>query len=261
MDRRQGPRRRTAHNDFADQSIKNEPLRMQNVRDKQRQTDNNNLHTEKQPIAKVKHNIIKLVIILLLALNLICVSAIALLNAYTLNIRNEKEREHTRLVNHHPLYFRNLIENNAKLYNLHEAYISAIIKNESSFKTDARSSVGALGLMQLMPDTADWIAGKLKIKNFSFENLADPELNMQFGSWYLSFLSERFNADPVLTTAAYHTGQGKVANWLADKSISKDGRTIKQEDLPDGPTKTYVERVLKAYEVYNALYFDSAQSN
>lgn len=211
--------------------------------------------------ANTKQKIINLIIILFIALNVICVSAIAVFNAYTKSIQQAKQNEHTRLVNNHPLYFRDLIENNAKLYNLHEAYISAIIKNESSFRTDARSSVGALGLMQLMPDTANWIAGKLKINNFSFENLADPELNMQFGSWYLNFLSKRFNADPVLTTAAYHTGQGKVANWLADKSISKDGRTISQEMLPEGPTKSYVERVLKAYEVYNALYFNSAQGN
>ena len=212
-----------------------------------------------QPIATTKRNIIKLVIILLAMLNVICICAIALFNAYTASIQTAKKNEHIKLVNNHTLYFRSLIEENSNLYNLHEAYLSAIIKNESSFRTDARSSVGALGLMQLMPDTAEWIAGKLKVKDFSFENLADPELNLKFGSWYLRFLSDKFNADPVLTTAAYHTGQGKVANWLADKSISKDGRTINVENLPDGPTKKYVERVLKAYEVYNALYF--MQSN
>lgn len=226
---------------------------------RRRRGQNNNINTNSN--SPKKHSIIKLIIALLVIVNIICISSIALLNAYTLSIQTAKQNAHIKLVNNHPLYYRNIIQSTAKAYNLHEAYVSAIIKNESSFRPDARSSVGALGLMQLMPDTAKWIANKLKTPNFAFENLADPTLNIQFGSWYLNFLSKRFNQDPILTTAAYHTGQGKVANWLADKSISDDGRTIRIEKMPDGPTKRYVERVINAYAVYNALYFDGVQNN
>ncbi len=199
---------------------------------------------------------IKMVAIILLALNLLTGAIILSLNAYIVSAETAKKKEHERVVNNHPLYYKNSIIQTAIRYNLQPAYVSAIIKNESSFRADAVSSVGALGLMQLMPDTADWISTKLNDKLYAFDRMADPETNMEYGCWYLNFLSNMFNGDPILTTAAYHTGQGQVRNWLADKTISEDGYKIKIDNMPDGPTKQYVRRVTDAFAVYNALYFD-----
>ena len=136
-----------------------------------------------------------------------------------------------------------LIERYAAEYNLRPAFVAAIIRNESSFRTDAESSVGARGLMQLMPDTAEWIAGKIGDSNYSFDHLYDAETNIRYGCWYLNYLSKLFRGDAVLVSSAYHAGQTTVTRWLSDKGISSDGVTIPVDKLPDGPTKQYAGRV------------------
>ena len=133
--------------------------------------------------------------------------------------------------------------------------VAAIIRNESSFRTDAESSVGARGLMQLMPDTAEWIAGKIGDSNYSFDHLYDAETNIRYGCWYLNYLSKLFRGDAVLVSSAYHAGQTTVTRWLSDKSISSDGVTIPVDKLPDGPTKQYAGRVTTSYGIYEALLY------
>ena len=148
-----------------------------------------------------------------------------------------------------------LIERYAAEYNLRPAFVAAIIRNESSFRTDAESSVGARGLMQLMPDTAEWIAGKIGDSNYSFDHLYDAETNIRYGCWYLNYLSKLFRGDAVLVSSAYHAGQTTVTRWLSDKSISSDGVTIPVDKLPDGPTKQYAGRVTTSYGIYEALLY------
>lgn len=150
-----------------------------------------------------------------------------------------------------------LIERYATQYNLQPAFVTAIIRNESSFRTDAESSVGARGLMQLMPDTAAWIAGKLDDDSYSFDRMYDAETNIRYGCWYLNYLSRLFHGDAVLVSSAYHAGQTTVTRWLSDKSISSDGLTIPVERLPDGPTKQYAGRVTTSYGIYQALLYPS----
>lgn len=148
-----------------------------------------------------------------------------------------------------------LIERYAAEYNLRPAFVAAIIRNESSFRTDAESSVGARGLMQLMPDTAEWIAGKIGDSNYSFDHLYDAETNIRYGCWYLNYLSKLFRGDAVLVSSAYHAGQTTVTRWLSDKGISSDGVTIPVDKLPDGPTKQYAGRVTTSYGIYEALLY------
>ena len=148
-----------------------------------------------------------------------------------------------------------LIEHYAAEYNLRPAFVAAIIRNESSFRTDAESSVGARGLMQLMPDTAEWIAGKLGDSAYSFDRLYDAETNIRYGCWYLNYLSKLFRGDAVLVSSAYHAGQTTVTRWLSDRSISPDGVTIPVDQLPDGPTKQYAGRVTTSYGIYEALLY------
>ena len=204
-----------------------------------------------------------LVAALLLVLGLI--AAQALMQAYLKTQADEREAAHQALLDYYHVQefdgaparvtYQDFIEYYADLNNLQPAYVAAIIRNESSFRTDAQSGAGARGLMQLMPDTAQWIAGKLGASAFSFDDMYDAETNIRFGTWYLNYLSGLFRGDPVLVTAAYHAGQTTVTQWLSNRSMSPDGRTIPLDNLMDGPTKTYAGRVTQAYGIYQALLY------
>ena len=153
------------------------------------------------------------------------------------------------------LEYREEILRVSREFNLSPALIAAVIRNESSFRPEVESSVGARGLMQVMPETAEWIAHKLKIDDYSFTLLYDPETNIRFGCWYLNYLSTLFHGDPLCVVCAYHAGQGEISTWLSNPSISSDGLTMTVERLPDGPTKTYAGRVTRDYGIYQAKYF------
>ena len=147
------------------------------------------------------------------------------------------------------------IEKYAAQYNLQPAFVTAIIRNESSFRTNAESSVGARGLMQMMPDTAEWIAGKLDDYSYTFDRMWDAETNIRYGCWYLGYLSRLFRGDPVLVSAAYHAGQTTVTQWLSDPQKSRDGVTLDLDKLSDGPTKQYIGRVTQTYGIYQSLLY------
>ena len=155
----------------------------------------------------------------------------------------------------HPLYYGDLITLYAAEQSLDPALVSAVILCESRFDPRAESRLGARGLMQLMPDTAEWIAGKIGDSNYSFDHLYDAETNIRYGCWYLNYLSKLFRGDAVLVSSAYHAGQTTVTRWLSDKGISSDGVTIPVDKLPDGPTKQYAGRVTTSYGIYEALLY------
>ena len=162
----------------------------------------------------------------------------------------------------HPLRDEELIEEKAGKYNLSPAFVAAIVLNESSFRPDAESSVGARGLMQLMEDTAGWIYEKMGGTGaYSFDSMYDAETNVEYGCWYLNFLSERFRGDPVLVAASFHAGQGEVQNWLNDSRYSQDGLTIELENMIDGPTKQYATRVLNDYAAYKRIYYEATEDD
>ena len=204
-----------------------------------------------------------LVFAFLLMLGLI--TAMALMQAYLKTQADQRAADHQALLSHYHVQeyadgssritYQALIEQYAAANNLQPAYVAAIIRNESSFRTDAESGAGARGLMQLMPDTAQWIAGKLGVSGFTFDDMYNAETNIRFGTWYLNYLSTLFRGDPVLVTAAYHAGQTTVTQWLSNRSLSPDGRTIPLQNLTHGPTKTYAGRVTQAYGIYQALLY------
>lgn len=145
------------------------------------------------------------------------------------------------LSNHiYPLKYYNIVEYNAKNFKVDTALVFAIIKAESKFNKNAVSYVGAVGLMQLMPETADFIATKVDY-NQSLINLKDPETNIYLGVAYLSYLQNKFtNIDAVI--CAYNAGEGEVATWLNKKGKLK---TIKFAE-----TETYLYKVKTALNVY-----------
>ena len=190
------------------------------------------------------------------ALLMIGSTVLILMNAYLHQREEQHIAEQNEIDRQYPLLYRDLIERWAEEYNLSPAYVSAIIRNESSFQARAESGAGARGLMQLMPDTAEWIARKLQIEGYAFERMYDPESNIRFGCWYLNYLSRLFLGDPVAVTAAYHAGQGQVKVWLSDPLLSEDGYSLPLSALPEGPTKNYAGRVTRDYGIYQEKYFN-----
>ena len=179
------------------------------------------------------------IITVLLALVIIGVLAIAIIHI------NE-----SRVARYPVLYTAEIIEA-ANVNSIPAPYIAAVIMAESSYNPAAISSVGARGLMQIMPDTGDWIAGKFD-ETCSEEALHDPTTNIRYGAWYLGFLMDRYNGDMCCATAAYHAGQGTVDRWLGDPEYSADGKTL--DKIGYDSTNTYVNRVLKYYEYYSLEY-------
>ncbi len=161
------------------------------------------------------------------------------------------------LLSSHPYRYRELIEQQAQANNLHPAFVAAIVLNESSFNPSAESSVGARGLMQMMPDTAEWVHGKIdETTAYSFDLMYDPDTNVKYACWYLAYLSDLFNNDPVLVSAAFHAGQTTVKNWLSDSRYSTDSQSIDLSQMAEGPTKNYATRVLNAFAIYRRLYYE-----
>jgi soluble lytic murein transglycosylase len=136
---------------------------------------------------------------------------------------------------------------------LDPSLIAAVIYAESKF-SDSTSSAGALGLMQLLPSTAHFIADRSGGTAFTTEDLSTPEINIAYGSWYLRYLLDRYGGDEVLALAAYNGGMGNVDRWLADARMR--GGRLDVADIPFPETRAYVERVLDARRDYRRTYAD-----
>ena len=201
---------------------------------------------------------LRICLISLAAVLALSFTAQMLMNAYLTRRQETHRAEQEAIDAHYPLMYVDSIRKTAAEYNLSPSLIAAVILNESSFRPGAESAVGARGLMQLMPDTAEWIARKLRLDGYSFEQLYDPDTNIRFGCWYLNYLSTLFNGDPLCVVCAYHAGQGEIASWLANPMYSTDGVTLNKDSLPEGPTKQYAGRVTRDYGIYKAKYFDQA---
>ncbi len=142
------------------------------------------------------------------------------------------------------------IKKHADDYALSRYLVAAVIHCESSNDKDARSYRGALGLMQIMPETGAWIAEKLGVENFTEDMLLEPELNIRFGCWYLSFLAKRYD-DLTKVLAAYNAGPGNVEKWLNDPAYASEGQLV---SIPFEETSNYVEKVSQAIKKYEELY-------
>ena len=165
-----------------------------------------------------------------------------------------EEAQHQKALRNYPVAFTELIQASAKKYSLDPYLVQSIMRCESSNDPLAKSDVGAIGLMQIMPDTGEWIAHKIDPElAYSLDMLEDPATNIEYGCWYLRFLSDRFSDRPMEVIAAYNAGHGSVEEWLKDARFSQNGvlTSIAFEDAA-----RYYEHVMTAYENYTKLYPD-----
>ena len=144
----------------------------------------------------------------------------------------------------YPLRYETIVRAHARNYDLSPTLLAAVIYAESKFDADARSDAGAVGLMQLLPETARGIALRTGGNGFVDSDLLDPEINVRYGSWYLRHLLDRYH-DVRTALAAYHAGQGDVDEWLSQ------GGGIR---FPEA--RHFVDRVVAAHEVYADVYGD-----
>ena len=155
------------------------------------------------------------------------------------------------LFDRYPMRYEAEIRQAAAEFSLDPAYVASVALAESSFDAEAVSSVGAIGLMQIMPSTGEWIAGKLD-EAFDAQRLYEPSVNLRYGCWYLRFLLDRYDGDMRTASTAYHQGQGRVDEWLQDPEYSEDGKTLSV--ISSSVTDTYVNRIMENYAHYQALY-------
>jgi soluble lytic murein transglycosylase len=142
----------------------------------------------------------------------------------------------------YPLRYDQIVRGHARNYELDPALLAAVIYQESKFKADARSSSGAIGLMQLLPDTAKGIAVHTGGTAFRVDDLYDPELNVRYGAWYLRHLLQKYG-DERTALAAYNAGQDNVDRWR------RAGQAIQFAE-----TRAYVERVEELEKIYRDAY-------
>jgi soluble lytic murein transglycosylase len=147
-----------------------------------------------------------------------------------------------------PLAHQHEITALAKDAGIDKAWIYAIMRQESAFMQDAKSPVGARGLMQLMPKTAESVAKELQLSITDLDELYQPELNIKLGTGYLNKIFRRLQENPVLATAAYNAGPWRVVNWLPKQTQAAD---IWIETVPFRETREYLKRVLAYTVIYN----------
>jgi soluble lytic murein transglycosylase len=142
----------------------------------------------------------------------------------------------------YPLRYEQIVRGHAQHYDLDAALLAAVIYQESKFKADARSSSGAIGLMQLLPTTAEGIAEHTGGTAFRVDDLYDPEINIRYGAWYLHHLMQKYG-DEETALAAYNAGQDNVDRWR------RDGVGIQFAE-----TRAYVRRVEDLKRIYRDAY-------
>jgi soluble lytic murein transglycosylase len=150
-----------------------------------------------------------------------------------------------------PLKHEDIIRQQARDKDLDPALIAAVIFAESKFR-DRTSATGAKGLMQIQPETARFIARRSGGTTFDVRDLGTPQINIQYGSYYLRYLLDRYGGNRVLAVAAYNGGETNVDRWIAQSG--RRGKAFGLDDIPFPETRAYVSRVFDAERDYRREY-------
>jgi len=150
----------------------------------------------------------------------------------------------------YPLKYRGTLVAEAEARRLEPGLLAAIVYEESRFEPDSRSAAGAVGLMQLMPETAVWAASEMDRRGLA-RRLTEPAPNIAIGAWYYRYLLDKYG-DERLALAAYNGGERNLDEWLAAAPGAPVGEVI--EAIPFKETRTFVGRVRGTKAIYNLLY-------
>lgn len=150
--------------------------------------------------------------------------------------------------------YQNEIVTYANKNNIDPFLVAAVIKNESGFKPGAVSPVGAIGMMQIMPETGEWIARQMGLSSYRVQQLYDPKTNIRMGCWYLSELKYEFRGNMVLQMLAYNAGRGNTHLWMSANGWDYEFGKI--ANIPYEESRGYVASVLHDRDEYYRLYKD-----
>lgn len=152
-----------------------------------------------------------------------------------------------------PQKYLEYVDKFSEKYNIEPSLVYAVMLTESHFVSDALSSKGAKGLMQISDITGQWAAQEIGIMGYTNDSLYNPEVNIEIGCWYLNKLIIQFDEPLETALAAYNAGSGNVSKWLKNSQYSEDGKTLKQ--IPFKETRDYIKKVLTAKKIYEMLYY------
>lgn len=150
-----------------------------------------------------------------------------------------------------PLRHEDIIRQQSAQKRLDPSLVAAVIYAESKFH-DRTSVAGARGLMQILPETARFIAQRSGGTRFTDEDLASPQINIAYGSYYLRYLIDRYGGNEMLAVAAYNAGETNVDRWIV--RAGREGRDFRTKDISFSETRAYVERVWGARDNYRETY-------
>ncbi len=157
----------------------------------------------------------------------------------------------------YPIKYKDEIADVAEKYDLDPYLVAAVARTESGFDPEAESHAGAVGLMQLLPTTAEWVAGLDSWKGPKNPALKDPKDSLELGACYLAYLQRTLD-DPVAAIAAYNAGQGIVRQWIEKAGgLKKFG----PEDIPYPETREFVRRVQEAQALFKKAHPDAFSTN
>lgn len=182
---------------------------------------------------------------------ILLVAAIIVLLCFTDVLDSQKHHAMALL---YPKRYNEYVERYCGEFHVEEPLVYSVIKNESGFDADAGSDAGAQGLMQIMPETFDWLQTKLDGDvTHSTDELKDPGTNIKYGTYLLSFLKDRYQSEDT-AIAAYNAGFTIVDEWLEDSQYSDDGVHLKY--IPYEETENYVKKVTDAKAKYQEIYYE-----
>lgn len=225
--------------------------KVENAKSKSENNKSNNKTNNNVPEKKTKKSCIIIVVVTIVLVILFALSIFFLVNLFNKSTTQFFKKSY-------PIKYSEIVEKMSDKYDVEEDLIYAVIRTESGFDATADSPVGAVGLMQIMPSTFEWLQtysnGEVTMGT---EELYKPEVNIEYGTIFLRFLLDRYKAEEC-AVAGYNAGFGAVDEWLMDTQYSSDG--IHLDYIPYPETENYVEKVESAKAEYKKILSIEATS-
>jgi len=178
--------------------------------------------------------------------------AMAKLKELLYEFPDRKDLRHLGWTADYPLAYSDVINDYEKELPIDKKLIFAMMREESRFQSDVISRADAIGLMQIIPPTAEKLAKELEVQDFDLKDMFRPKINIRFGMKYLLDLKDMFNGEKIYMIASYNAGEEAVSRWLKNSDVKEIEEFI--EEIPYTETNGYVKKVLKTYWIYQNLY-------